>query len=486
MIARAKWVWIVTAANAAVLVLLILDICGTMLALARGTAAVGMTSVGEWDGIGANQRATAEVKHWSCVSAFAVGPDGRIYVLGSVGEVLPRTEQSFAWGTQGPGHDYLYALDSNGTPKWRLSLGGDALKVGPSGAVYLASDQNLYAISPQGAREWRFPFTGRFAWIDFGRDGSVYLAADGALYALKSDGTLKWKVNVQCPPMLGPDGTLYLAAGNVLSAVSPGGKRKWSLSLGKGPIRAIRSPQPKSANAWTIYAVGNDALHAVAPDGTEKWSFPFTGSPDSVAFGPDGMVYLVANTAKADGLVYALNSDGSLKWKFAAPKSACGEEAEFNQMNEPRVAPDGTLLILACPGVVNENHPGGIDMRMLYALKPDGSLKWQFSEIALMGLEVKGPGANGDVYIEEDWGFYGGELAAIGPDGKKKWHIGSGHFDLAFGADGTIYAADNVSGEMGVCPSGTLYAYTPSGHRKWCLDELCVSNLDGCPGRPVR
>ena len=228
--------------------------------------------------------------------------------------------------------------------------------------------------------------------------------------------------------------------------------------------------------------MGSDSIYAVAPGGTERWRFPFTGSPDSVALGADGTISVLAHMATGDGHLCALRTNGSLKWEFAAPRSACGEQADFNQMNDPTVAPDGTLLASACPAVLNENHPEGADMLVLYALKPDGTLKRQLSEDALMGLEAKGFGSDGDVYVEEDWGFYGGDLVAISPEGKQRRSLGRGRFDLAFAADGTIYVADNIDSENGVCPSGTLYGCTPSGDLKWRLEELCVRNLDGCPG----
>ena len=84
-----------------------------------------------------------------------------------------------------------------------------------------------------------------------------------------------------------------------------------------------------------------------------------------------------------------------------------------------------------------------------------------------------------DLRSGHPWGIIGEILGEQGT--AQQWHLGRGQFGLAFGADRTIYVADNFRGESGVCPSGTLYAATPSGHRKWRLDGLGVSNLDGCP-----
>ena len=87
------------------------------------------------------------------------------------------------------------------------------------------------------------------------------------------------------------------------------------------------------------------SLYAVNPDGTLKWKYDLENSSDddniwtsdnngaSPAIGADGTIYLVDHR----NVVYALNPDGTLKWK----------ENFYNGINwsSPAILPDGTLYI---------------------------------------------------------------------------------------------------------------------------------------------
>jgi len=94
-------------------------------------------------------------------------------------------------------------------------------------------------------------------------------------------------------------------------------------------------------------------LYALNPDGTLKWKF---GTGDwvlsSPAIAPDGTIYV----GSEDYYLYALNPDGTLKWKFGT-----GDYID----SSPAIAPDGTIYV------------GSYDY-YLYALNPDGTLKWKF------------------------------------------------------------------------------------------------------------
>jgi hypothetical protein len=62
-------------------------------------------------------------------------------------------------------------------------------------------------------------------------------------------------------------------------------------------------------------------------------------------------------------------------------------------------------------------------------------------------------------------------VVAVGPDGEAKWDFGGGPFSLAFGADGTIYVAENIpAGCTTECVrSSALHALTPAGDEKWAF-----------------
>ncbi|MCL0083917.1 PQQ-binding-like beta-propeller repeat protein [Thermodesulfovibrionales bacterium] len=68
--------------------------------------------------------------------------------------------------------------------------------------------------------------------------------------------------------------------------------------------------------------------------------------------------YIIVGSIGWFSSLYALNPDGSLKWSFETP-------AGFGFRSSPATAADGTIYV------------GSGDDR-LYALNPDGSLKWSF------------------------------------------------------------------------------------------------------------
>ncbi len=145
-------------------------------------------------------------------------------------------------------------------------------------------------------------------------------------------------------------------------------------------------------------------------------------------------------TADSDKL-YAVNPDGSLKWSFAA---------NF-YTNNPVVSSDGTIYIVSEDGVI-------------YAINSDGSQKWTLSTGDNSGYAC-GPAisSNGTIYTVIyyfDLGTFTvtGHFYAIkdnGTSGSVKWRVelpgGDWFYDCspAIGSDGTIYIGSD---------EGMLYA----------------------------
>jgi hypothetical protein len=133
-----------------------------------------------------------------------------------------------------------------------------------------------------------------------------------------------------------------------------------------------------------------------------------------------------------DSYLYAINPDGRLKWKF---------ETEGYVYSSPAISQDGTIYF------------GSWDS-YLYAINPDGSLKWKFKT----GNNVYSSPAisqDGTIYFGSDY------LYAINPDGSLKWKFKTGSYVVsspAISQDGTIYfgSYDNY-----------LYAINPDGRLKW-------------------
>ncbi|MBU1940730.1 MAG: PQQ-binding-like beta-propeller repeat protein [Candidatus Thermoplasmatota archaeon] len=136
--------------------------------------------------------------------------------------------------------------------------------------------------------------------------------------------------------------------------------------------------------------------------------------------------------------LYAIYPDGILKWKYKTGGLI---------WSAPALADDGTIYV------------GSWDCR-LHALYSNGTLKWKFSAGQVIASSpaiapdgtiyfgVEGPGNNGRVW-------------AVNPNGTAQWYYDTGYWiasDPAIGDDGTIYigSADDY-----------LYALNPNGTLKW-------------------
>jgi PKD repeat protein len=137
----------------------------------------------------------------------------------------------------------------------------------------------------------------------------------------------------------------------------------------------------------------------------------------------------------SDNKLYAINPDGSLKW------------ASYNMAgsvkSSPAIGDDGTIYV------------GDTSSHRLHAISPDGTQKWAYTTL---GEIASSPaiGADGTLYVGSynNGGFY-----AIYPDGTLKWTFTADvqYSSPAIDADGTIYIGSDVK----------LYAINPNGTQKW-------------------
>jgi len=100
--------------------------------------------------------------------------------------------------------------------------------IGSDGIIYVGSgDGYLYAINPDGTLKWKYRAWGS---VDsspaIGSDGIIYVGSQigyCGLHAINPDGTLKWKYqtvnNVWSSPAIGSDGTIYVGSGDYLYAI---------------------------------------------------------------------------------------------------------------------------------------------------------------------------------------------------------------------------------------------------------------------------
>jgi eukaryotic-like serine/threonine-protein kinase len=302
---------------------------------------------------------------------------------------------------------------------------------------------------------WRMATETNYGGAAIAGDGTVYMGTfDGTFLAIRPNGTLKWSVSV------------------------PGTVEMTPAILSDGRIVFVNS-------AGTIYVV--------MPDGSPSWHFTThvsCGCPDpSPAIGRDGTIYMAWWET-----VYAFAPDGTLRWTFDTGGWRVGgpialgpggvvylpaqylfalkpngtvkwQSADlFGPGGSPVITGDGTIY-------VNSYLPP-----TLWAFNPDGSVKWSYQVADCCAADVPATpaiGVDGTIYVGEsvlDGSDIIGVEVAVNPDGTFKWQYPAGlsPTSAAIGADGTIYFGTGNGGAAWA----SIYALNPDGSLKWQYEDL--------------
>jgi len=336
----------------------------------------------------------------------------------------------------------------NGLEKWRFYEDGwvDATpSIDNDGIIYFAStDHEVLAIYPNGTLKWSYKTGGFMTGSSpaLSEDGTIYVGSwDDALYAINPDGSLKWKCgtggSISSSPAIAEDGTIYVGTmkgfdeGEIV-AVNPNGTVKW-----RYPTGYKITSDPAIGDDGTIYCGSGDTyFYALYPNGSLKWRFKtgdYIKGPASIA--DDGTVYV----GSYDNYLYAFYpNNGTLKWKLG------GMGTETN----PSIAEDGTIYI---------------GDEKLFAINPNGTLKWSFSMGPGRHIHMSSPAisVDGTIYVGTNIGeVLGGDIIAVNSNGTEKWRK-----KIAYGAwvdsspsiaeDGTVYIGSATD------HGGYLHAFGP-------------------------
>jgi outer membrane protein assembly factor BamB len=279
-------------------------------------------------------------------------------------------------------------------------------------------------------------------------DGTVLFGShDGKLYAVGRDGATKWVYAtgdiVFSSPAVAHDGTVYIGSDDDhLYAVMPGtAKPKWIFQVGACPQRLGIGPEasrcdvdagPTVGPDGVIYT-GGDGVYAINPDGTLRWRFSTGGH---VASAPAVLADGTVVAGSQDDLVYGIAADGVKRWDFRT-----GGDVE----SAPAVGDDGTIYV-------------GSDDRKLYALNADGTLRWAFT--AGGDLRAAAAVGNGLVYI----GSFDSQLYAVRLDGTLAWTFRSG--------DRIVSSAlvDAKGAVLFGSQDDRVYCLEPDGHLRWSVE----------------
>lgn len=280
-------------------------------------------------------------------SSAAIGNDGTIYV--------------------GSKDNNLHAINPDGTQKWIFDIGGDAIYATPAiaddGTIYIGSDSdNLFAVNPDGTQKWVFNTAGNNirSTPAIAADGTVYITSDDDnLYALdSSNGSVLWSFpvggNAQSGIAIDSDGAIIVgvdlggSAGAVF-AVNPDGTQKWNANV-IGRI-SVCAPAIADGRVYVGTKEGENLLALNASNGSQIWSFSTPGAilNSSPAIDVNGVIYF----GSWDNNVYAVNPDGTLKYKFLTGGDV---------WSSPAIGPDGTIYVGGYDGKLHalEMFSGGL------------------------------------------------------------------------------------------------------------------------------
>jgi len=144
--------------------------------------------------------------------------------------------------------------------------------------------------------------------------------------------------------------------------------------------------------------------------------------------------------------LYALSPDGNMKWRYSTENTS---GLDHKLVYPPTIGNDGTIYFGA-----NYSH--------LYALSPDGNLKWRYRVNGGIHYSSSAIDINNNIYFGSyDFGFY-----ALNPDGTLSWDyfmnfgVSDGVWDSSpsIGSDGTIYVGSH---------DDYFYAFNNNGTLKW-------------------
>jgi outer membrane protein assembly factor BamB len=314
----------------------------------------------------------------------------------------------------------------------------------------------------------------------------------------------------EASPALAEDGTIYVGGDLGLFAINPDGSQRWlyephgSLYEPPGPV-TISPVIDDNGSIWIVS--GAEEMHRLNPDG-HGTRLMGIGVAKQVGVGFDGIVYMGTDRGVFEfdssykgtpreiaGEKFALTSDGRMyttnaEWPLLegfqlgekGPTVLWISGGDFPTPTEPAIAADGTVYVTTATQFeafadnggglwsVPANQPtspciasdgtiyfGSRDHR-LYAVNPDGGLKWMFTT----GDAIQSTPAiskAGFIYF----GSNDQKLYSVDANGHERWQ---------FVTQGAVYSPT-------IAPDGTIYVESADGNLYAIEDPQPNGGLNG-------
>ncbi len=506
-------------------------------------AASGL-AVGGWPMFGGDAQHTRQSQYTGPLSEPHVWSNDASSGAPSFTDATFGTDGTAYFGRQ----NELVALSSSGELKWHVATTEyihEPPVTGPDGTVYVSSDY-LYAINPEGTLKWRSTGLGDYSGPATGHDGTIYVTRDNIALALNPDGSVRWAYptpadvpaadapsppkgpgspppppppppppltsrNSLATPVVGPDSTAYVMGyDGSLYAIGTDGALRWSY--------ADAGHSTVAGQDGAVYTCSTDhKLLALNPDGSMKWQAAADIFAYAIAIGPDGLLYISSGY-----YLIALNLDGTIKWFHATGRTitrpvfdAAGTVFVMAEGNLDALQDSGTqypnLLWrypLAADWDGQTNPARGLDGTLwlngsadrIYGLNPDGTLlwnstvQWRSSSPAVAANKLAYGGSAYGVlrgYEASSWELWGADPRAtssspalnaqgtlyIGAENGRLYALDATDpissvavVDWSFTAGAAIESSPAVGSDGTVfvgCNDDKLYALNPDGTLKW-------------------
>jgi len=259
--------------------------------------------------------------------------------------------------------------------------------IAPNGTVYAVTGYSpvLRAIAADGVERFQRALPpGSFNSIAIGDNGDVYLKSEQALIAYTSEGESLWSRPAATGGgiALGADGTVYSSGGGWLSACAADGVGIWN-----APHSGSLAPSaPAVMQDGRVCVAFQDGLFAFDSAGHIAWACSLSVGDDvnsSLAIGPDGTIYVSQSEGSR---LFAVSSSGGMRWNF--------DTGIYYAPPRPAVDVEGNVYFAAGSS--------------FYALNPDGTLKWRTST-NLGGADGSTPaiGDNARLYCTNSYSLFG-------------------------------------------------------------------------------
>lgn len=293
---------------------------------------------------------------------------------------------------------------------------------------------------------------GSFADVIVTADGKVIFGDCGAIFATDLHGKKLWSVPLTwsggTEQLIGATATL---AGSVLATVTECPDIAGSVRTHLYEIQHTGPPAVRTVPQGSTYsspAIGPDnSIYTIDETSFvrareswlgEKWATDLPGFGNKgIAIAPNGVLYIGTDGGRFhQKSMWALNADGETLWSKLT-----------DDLGRPSIGADGTVYVAGRSG-------------MLWAFRPDGSIKWNKTVGQISSLTPLAIGKSGTIYVKGVM-----NLVAVSPDdGTVKWKYGNGSSNPHVSAP-VLDGDENIYAEFG----DAICSVTPANVERWCM-----------------